>query len=120
MNIYVVTCGEYSDYHIERVFTNYEKAEQYVALQNRNPNGYQEEWNIESYLTSDGILEGEIKVYYLYRFVFRNDEIEICDTRIVGYQKKDFSSCPFELTLEEDDEEKALKIAQDEYAKMRD
>lgn len=127
MDVYVVTCGEYSDYHIDRVFTNYEKAEQYVALQNRNPNGYQEEWNIECYSTFDDILEGEIKVYYLYRFNFRNGKPEIESIRIVGYQKKEFFQYRFgaeslpglEFTLEKEDEEKALKIARDEYAKMR-
>lgn len=127
MNVYIVTCGEYSDYHIDRVFTNYEKAEQFVALQNRNPNGYQEEWNIECYLTSDDILEGEIKVYYLYRFSFRDDKIRLESISIVGYQKKEFFRYGFgtdrlpglEFTLEEEDEEKALKIAQDEYEKLR-
>lgn len=127
MNVYIVTCGEYSDYHIEKVFTNYEKAEQYVALQNRNPNGYQDEWNIDCYLTSDDILEGEVKVYYLYSFNFRNGKPEIESIRIVGYQKKVFFQYRFgaellpglEFTLDEADEEKAFKIAQDEYAKLR-
>lgn len=127
MEVYVVTCGDYSDYHIEQVFTNYEKAAEYVALRNRNPNGYQYEWNIEWYSTYDDALEGEIKVYYLYAFSFRDGIAKVDNVRIVGYQKKEFSRycfgsdwlVGFELTLEEEDEEKALKIAQDEYAKMR-
>lgn len=127
MEIYIVTCGEYSDYRIERVFTDYKKAEQYIALQNRNPDGYQDEWNLECYSTSDDILEGEIKVYYLYTFSFRDGGARIDSVRIVGYKKKEFLPylfgsewlVSFELTLEEEDEEKALKIAQDEYAKLR-
>lgn len=127
MNIYIVTCGEYSDYHIERIFTDYKKAEQYVALQNRNPDGYQEEWNIECHSTFDDNLQGEIKVYYLYTFNFLNGEAKIIDTEIVGYQKKEFFykyrydtdlvDIRFRLTIDEESEEKALKIAQDEYAK---
>ena len=127
MDVYIVTCGEYSDYRIERVFTDYKKAEQYIALQNRNPDGYQDEWNLECYSTSDDILEGEIKVYYLYTFSFRSGEAIIESVRIVGYPMKKFFQyrfgsdqlLGFKITLEEEDEEKALKIAQDEYAKMR-
>ena len=32
MKVYIVTDGDYSDYHIEAVFTNKEKAETYAAL----------------------------------------------------------------------------------------
>lgn len=128
MNVYIVTCGEYSDYCIDKVFTSYEKAEQYVALQNRNPDAYRDAWNIECYSTSDDTLEGEIKVYYLYVFSIRKDRIRLDETMVVGYPKKEFRRYRyyedglvyvFMLTLEEKNEEKALKIAQDEYAKLR-
>ena len=35
--VYIVTSGDYSDYHIERVFQSKEKAEAYVRARNNLP-----------------------------------------------------------------------------------
>ena len=48
MIVYIVTAGEYSDYHIEHVFLDRKKAEQYVALQHRDCERYgYDTYNIE-------------------------------------------------------------------------
>ena len=46
MKVYIVTEGEYSDYHIEEVFSTREKAESYIALHNTSSYGY---YQIEEY-----------------------------------------------------------------------
>jgi hypothetical protein len=48
MKVYVVTAGSYSDYHIERVFLDKEKAERYVELsQNSCDEPYIEEFETD-------------------------------------------------------------------------
>lgn len=37
MKVYIVTAGEYSDYHIDRVFTDQAAAEAYAALRRQSP-----------------------------------------------------------------------------------
>jgi len=49
MKVYVVTTGEYSDYHIDEIFTDETKAQQYVHLKNILAGGYY--YNIEPYET---------------------------------------------------------------------
>lgn len=49
MKVYVITAGSYSDYHIERVFLDKEKAERYVELSN---NRYETPY-IEEFETDD-------------------------------------------------------------------
>lgn len=64
MKIYIVTAGEYSDYHICKVFTDKEKAEKYVALQNElNPHdeGWLTEWE-----TADDKVDANVKVAHYY------------------------------------------------------
>ncbi len=126
MTVYIVTAGEYSDYHIERVFLSYEKAEQYIALQNRNSEDYcYNEWNIESEEVFDECLIGETEVNYLYTFYYyeKFNKIKRDDPRIVGFKKKEIRkrshSWVLEFTLDVEDDEKALKIAQDEFTKAR-
>ncbi len=53
MKVYVVTAGEYSDYHIEAVYSTREKAELYVATH---------EGEIEEYDIDEPVMEG--KAYY--------------------------------------------------------
>lgn len=47
--IYVVTSGEYSDYHIDGVFSNYEMAERYCALLTDKHDYDYEDPHIEEY-----------------------------------------------------------------------
>lgn len=70
MTIYVVTSGEYSDYHIDGVFSDRKQAELYCAITDSRRNKYDDDFcSIEEYET-DGIkLEGE--VYYGISFYAR-------------------------------------------------
>lgn len=54
MKIYIVTCGEYSDYYIDKVFTDREKAEEYRKWRN-NAN------ELEEYDTEDDCI---VEKYY--------------------------------------------------------
>lgn len=125
MIVYIVTAGEYSDYHIERVFLDRKKAEQYVALQHRNSEWYTyDTWNIEEEETFDDNLVGETEVRYLYTFYYENDKVErYSEPRIVGFNEKEVRKASYgwiaKFTLEEEDDEKAQKIAEDEFAKAR-
>jgi len=127
MVVYIVTSGEYSDYHIERVFLSYEKAEQFVALHNRNSDEYcYEEWNIEPRETFDECLSEEIKVYYLYTFYCGENDNKLeyySEPRIVGFEKKEAYLASYGwvilLTLESENIEKAYKMAEEELAKAR-
>ena len=49
--VYIVTAGEYSDYRIEAVFLNEEKAEKYCSIKNRKSN--YTNYRIETYDTCD-------------------------------------------------------------------
>jgi len=52
MKVYVVTAGQYSDYHIEQVFLDKEKAENYVKYHNSDPDWY-DCATVEEYDTAD-------------------------------------------------------------------
>lgn len=48
MTVYVVTSGEYSDYHIDAIFSTMEQAELYCAVHERKlDNPYIEEWETD-------------------------------------------------------------------------
>ena len=63
MTVYIVTSGEYSEYSIERVFSNKKAAEDYIEW--RRPSSYR----IEEYdMLDDGKdidMEGQAKYYYI-------------------------------------------------------
>ena len=63
MTVYIVTSGEYSDYSIERVFSNKKAAEDYIEW--RRPSYYR----IEEYDMLDSgkdiDMEGQAKYYYI-------------------------------------------------------
>jgi hypothetical protein len=66
MIIYVITSGDYSDYHIEKVFIDKEKAEKYVEYQNRYIK--YDECRLEEYDTEEQQFEPVVNVslhYYL-------------------------------------------------------
>ena len=52
MKVYVVTRGEYSDYSIEKVFLDKEKAEKYAELYEKT-NRYADNVNVEEYTIFD-------------------------------------------------------------------
>ena len=83
MKIYVVTSGCYSDYHIDAVFDDHEKAEVYVAANDSiNDPVY-----IETYDTDDMVIESDGKpiACIVYTVAFRNHNIE--NPRIVDYHE---------------------------------
>ena len=71
--VYIVTEGEYSYYHIEKVFSTREKAELYIAA--HQTSGYSNDYQIEEFDIDEDILEG--KVYYGLRVYIRynNDTV---------------------------------------------
>lgn len=78
MKVYIVTAGEYSDYHICKVFLDKEKADKYVALENEiNP--YEECW-VAEWETSDDKIKMNAKVaYYHFCYINMQGEIETDD-----------------------------------------
>ncbi|MEE1085015.1 MAG: hypothetical protein UH850_14910 [Paludibacteraceae bacterium] len=86
MKIYIVTCGSYSDYHIEKVFTDRKKAEEY------------QKWcldanEIEEYDTED---DCTINKYYkiIVTYIKHDNErsteqpsvrVERCNSKCLGY-----------------------------------
>jgi hypothetical protein len=85
MKVYIVTCGEYSDYYIDRVFTDRTKAEEY------------REWrvdanDIEEYEVDDGcVVDKYYHVIVSYTFYAGNRyekptaRIEKCNVKCLGY-----------------------------------
>ena len=54
MKVYVVTCGEYSDYHIVAVFTDREKAEEFIKVRNDKISRWGDDaYNIEIYTANE-------------------------------------------------------------------
>lgn len=53
MKIYVITAGEYSDYHIVAVTTDKEKADNFVKVHNDSKRFYYDDAYVEEYDTDD-------------------------------------------------------------------
>lgn len=77
MKVYVITAGEYSEYHIERVFLDKEKAYRFAAV-NRHIAAINN-YRVEEYDCDDDNIEtnNKTKVYRSYRYYICRDE-EIC------------------------------------------
>jgi len=79
MKVYVVTQGEYSDYHIEKVFADRNKAEEYCEMFNeaKKDSTWASLMEIEEYETADDTLEtfkGGLK--YIYEWDIENGYIK--------------------------------------------
>jgi hypothetical protein len=81
MKVYVVTAGEYSDYHIEAIFTNEEVANQYANLDSDR--------NVEEYETDiESINPDPDKLVYFVTYDFEADNIKtLCLT--AGHSRGD-------------------------------
>lgn len=77
--VYVVTAGEYSDYHIETICINREDAERYVCL---HQGADLEEMRIEEYSICNGKELSHVKINRGVRFSMR-DSIGITSREIV-------------------------------------
>ena len=53
MKVYIVTSGEYSDYHIDRVFTNEKLANEYCEVLKKYNRSYFNDARVEVYFTND-------------------------------------------------------------------
>ena len=113
MKVYIVTDGDYSDYHIEAVFTDKEKAEKYASLHCYDA--------VEEYDADKIEVKGEVEPWVAHQCSYTNDFWH-CDD--VHYSKKRenrvwksyYNGIKSIIYLKERDSEKALKISQDLYA----
>lgn len=126
MKIYIITHGEYSDYQIDTVFSNRAAAEKFCAIHNNTGDRYGYPYEIEEYEMDEVKIEGDIKVYYKYRFeIYSSGKIVCTDiTYVTTYTPPKITEYAnteqtISITLEEDNEEKAKKIACDELAKHK-
>ena len=83
--VYIVTAGEYSDYRIERVFLDKDKAYKYCELMG-NRNRY-DDYNVEEYDTSDDDLKFLDECTVFEDKVYRKDNY-ICYECVDGNEAK--------------------------------
>ena len=85
--VYIVTSGEYSDYHIDAVFASREKAEGYVKIKNREDkeDGCDFVYNIEETLLGDGYVN--INCWYVRVEMFFSKKFEEIRHNVVIYGK---------------------------------
>ncbi len=110
MTVYVVTDGEYSDYHIEAVFTNKEQAEIYAAIY-----GY----NVEEYETDEIKIDPQ-ELYIRYEIKLSNELKVLSASSELSVHKDEKSVLPFNYgmsvcftTKRDISKEQAIKIARD-------
>lgn len=136
MKVYIVTRGCYSDYSIDKVFTDREKAEKYVAY---NSGGYDEPM-IEEYDTVEQDFE-QINYIEVNYDITKDDEffeIEFFKTDSIGKELKSVETTDFSVNRFEDDydslfltrtisaehikeniKDKYLKVCRDLYAQIK-
>lgn len=113
MKVYIVTDGDYSDYHIEAVFTDKEKAEMYAALHCKD--------NVEEYDADVIEFDAKVEPWIAHHCYFTINHWH-CDD--IHYSKKydnriwksSFNGVQACIYLKERNSAKAIKIAQDLYA----
>lgn len=139
MKVYIVTSGEYSDYHIDAVFTDKKKAETYYSA--HNSEGYP--YFIEVYDIDKYGISAPCGVYeYIYEYKIKIDlrtkdivilSIELAKKKsendcklyvlngwgcyIARTKSEKFDACYCWIYLKEIDDKKAKKIAADMCAK---
>lgn len=118
--VYIVTQGAYSDYGIDSVFSNKEQAEKRALL---IADQYDEDAYVEEYELDEIVIQGD--VYKYYEVIVDNKDSYVYST----YGKQKPESISVQKTLwgvgysvtgvSAEDEETAVKIAQDEVAKYK-
>ena len=126
MTIYVVTEGEYSSYHIEAVFLERSEAEKYVAT---HENDIWYVYSIEEFETRDGKIECNDEIVYLYEFwrgdLGKREPIYLLNIKTKDYIQEKINyhagrTDEFHYVLMKNrDDDLAVKIAQDEFAKRK-
>lgn len=118
--IYIVTSGEYSDYHIEAVFSTEEKAVDYVEQ-----NGT--DYNIEEYELDEEV-EKETQLWHI---VFCVEDGELHRATPEGFYRKFVDTCNIEdhflwhtkdcihFYVDADSMDRAVKIARERFAAVK-
>ena len=123
MTIYVVTSGAYSDYGIDAVFTNGDKAKEYCAIHN-NGEVYRE-YRVEEYESDVELIDGDIRLQH--KFVISEYQTRPSQYETV-YQLSPKNrnhvcsfggKCESVVYLTKDDPELAFKIGKDMIAKYK-
>lgn len=122
--VWVVTKGEYSDYHIVRIFSNQEQAEKYAATFSRT--SYGEAARVEEYPLDGSFDRQSIYWHVIYwhsgwngktgRSAKREEELPEKETlnEVVDLQKKHNWNTPhLGVWVQADSEDKAYKIGSD-------
>lgn len=134
MEIYVVTSGEYSDYHIDAVFTDISKAEMYCAVHNGDSSMYHygHEYRVEAYKSADNDIEDAVGVHY--KFTVYDESAELPEgmeydivfemslknaNRVVNKHCFGRPIIYAEIYLTENDPDLAFKIGKDMIAKYK-
>ena len=140
---YIVTSGDYSDYHIVAVFTDHEKAEHFLGVYNSSTHWASSQAEIEEYTIGDDAVDVSTKevlvelsmfptddaviTYHLGENVFcRLDKDELIERDYPARHKLAGQKYPvfrFMLDVGEDewgvDDEKIRKIAYDRFAQFK-
>lgn len=136
MKVYVVTSGEYSEYHVDGVFLSEDKAIAFCANHNHACLGdsCMDPFNIEEYETMEDNIESTSEdIVYRY-FVWG---MHYCDAPVIMYDRDiehdmktnkwrdkyydrtGFPKIQQYVYLNRPDRETAIKIVQDRYAKWK-
>lgn len=90
MKVYIVTSGEYSDYRIDKVFTDKEKAEDFAKR--ASTNNYGEDYDVEEYDTED---DADLNLLpYEVRFKKDTWNVRYCDYDIKECKANKFNYSP--------------------------
>ena len=118
MELYIVTAGCYSGYHIEAVFTSLRKAELYVAIHSDYDNIL-----IEEYETADEkITDNHEVIGYLFQAKWNPRKGWLVPNYLSGetqFEPKSKKLKWYEIWLRENDPIKARKILQDRIAQHK-
>lgn len=129
--VYIVTEGEYSDYHIEAVFSTRENAEKFIAA--RDTAYYLGDYEIEELDLDETQVETEDKIVYVYAVFHYGRHNNICvenrfwifKSKLGEFKRKWEKDKTWHggweqiVVLDEPNEEKARKIYADRIAKKK-
>jgi len=123
MKVYVVTEGDYSDYHIEAIFLSYGQAVKYIELHSNEPCYYRriEQYDVNRLAPKTDRLMWNVE--------YNGNLWKTRRTEETTWDEPGLRSCrwlddvypydEFHMTVFAKDELHALKIARDVYAKMK-
>ena len=131
MKVYIVTSGEYSDYHIDAVCLDREQAEKLaqVVTDNTCGTGHVREWDTDQFK----IIDDGMRVFHIYIylsddkreiddiFVGRlNSSFEVFTTKKNKFEDRSDENIPLlVMTIRAKDEEHAKKIVYDKFAEWK-